>query len=237
MAGNRLRALLLGMLLIATLLVVAGCSVVLDAGPPQTQTRTVTAVSEVELAASGTLTLSRAVSPSLRVTAGSNVIGHVTSDVKGNRLVLGTDGTVHNTGVVRYELALPDARTVVLSGSGLVTVESPSALQSVVVSGSGNVSVEGLSTTELAADLRGSGRISVAGTATHQRVTIPGSGLYAAGGLTSEVAEVTISGSGAANVHVTRTLTAVVSGSGAVTYSGEAVVSSQITGSGAVVHG
>lgn len=232
MAGRWLGAALFG-----TLLLVGGCSVVVDVGPPQTQTRTVSAVSAVELAGSGTLTLSHAESPSLRVTAGRNVIGHVTSDVRGDRLVLGTDGTVSNTGVIHYELALPDARTVDLSGSGLVRVASPSALQAVLLSGSGNVSVEGLSTQELAVDLVGSGRVSVAGTATDQRVSIPGSGLYSAGGLSSEVAEVTISGSGAANVHVTQTLTAVVSGSGAVTYSGEAVVNSNITGSGAVVHG
>ena len=232
MAATWLRAGLLG-----ALLGLVGCSVVLDTGPSQTQERSVTAVSEVELAGSGTLNLSSAGSPSLRVTAGRNVIGHVTSEVHGDRLVLGTDGTVHNTGVIRYELALPGARTVVLSGSGLVRVASPSALRSVVVSGSGNVSVDGLTTDELAADLSGSGRISVSGSATHQRVTIPGSGLYSAGGLTSEVAEVTISGSGAANVHVSGTLTAIVSGSGAVTYSGDAVVNSQITGSGAVVHG
>ena len=227
----------LGAALLGALLLVVGCSVVLDVGPPQTQTRTVSAVSEVELAASGTLTLSRADSPSLQITAGRNVIGHMTSDVRGDRLVLGTDGSAHNTGIVRYELALPAARAVVLSGSGLVHVTSPSALRTVVVSGSGNVNVDGLSTDDLAADLSGSGRISVGGTATHQRVSIPGSGVYSAGGLSSEVADVTISGSGAANVQVTRTLNAVVSGSGAITYSGDAVVNSQVTGSGAVVHG
>ena len=233
--SRRIRALALG-----AALLLGGCSavsqVVGDPGAQQTETRTVSAVSSVELATSGQLTLTTGDPPALRITAGKNVLGHLTSDVRGDRLVLDADGSVHNFGRVRYELVLPAARTVELSGSGTVQVSSPSALQAVTLSGSGDVRVDGLATEQLTVDLSGSGRITVSGTTTRQRVSLGGSGHYAAGGLASQDAEVTIGGSGSADVQVSGTLTAVVTGSGSITYTGDAAVSSRVTGSGSVVH-
>jgi hypothetical protein len=217
--------------------IAAGCATagtVLDAGPSETQTRTVGAVSAVDLAATGRLVLTSGNSPSLRITAGRNVIDHLTSDVKKNRLTLGTDGSVHTVGRVRYELVLPAARVVELSGSGAVQVVAPSELQQVLLSGLGDVRVDGLGTDDLTVDLSGSGQVTVAGSTSRQLVSIGGSGQYSAGGLTSQVADVTISGSGSADVTVSGTLTAAVSGSGSVTYSGDAAVTSSVTGHGAV---
>jgi hypothetical protein len=210
-------------------------SLVADPGPQQTQTRTISAVSTVDLAASGELVLTSGNTPSLRITAGRNVIRHLTGDVQGDRLTLGSDGSVHDPGRVRYDLVLPAARVVEVSGSGNVEVAAPSALQQVLLPGSGRVRVEGLSVDQLTVDLSGSGEVAVAGTATRQRISIGGSGRYSAGALASRDAEVTISGSGSADVAVSRTLTATVSGSGAVTYSGDAAVHSSVTGSGTVV--
>lgn len=235
MTGHRRTA---GVLL-GTVVLLAGCSsvgrLVEDPGPLQKQDRTISAVSAVELATSGTLTLATGQTPSLRITAGKNVIDHLTSEVAGDRLTLRTDRTVHNLGEVRYELVLPAARAVELSGSGSVRVSSPSALQDVELSGSGDVRVDGLDTEELTARLPGSGRITVAGTATRQRISIDGSGEYSAGGLAGDVAEVTIGGSGEASLQVARTLDAVITGSGSVTYTGNPTVTSRVTGSGDVV--
>lgn len=220
-------------------LLCAGCASVgltgITPGPQQTQTRTIASASAVELASSGDLVLTSGGPPSLRITAGRNVLDHLTSDVHGDRLTLGTDGSVHDVGRVRYDLVLPAARVVELSGSGDLHATAPSGLQHVVLSGSGDVRIDGLRTGSLAVDLSGSGQVTVAGAATRQTVSIGGSGDYSAGGLTSQAAEITISGSGDADVAVTGTLTAVISGSGSVTYTGNPAVSSSITGSGSVV--
>jgi hypothetical protein len=217
----------------------AGCaavgSLVQDAGPQQTRTRPVGVVSAVDLASSGELVLSGGEPPSLRISAGRNVIRHLTSDVQGGRLTLGTDGSMRPVGRVRYDLVLPAARVVELSGSGTVHVTAPSALERVLLPGSGDVRVDGLRTQGLTVDLSGSGQVTAAGSATRQRISIGGSGHYAGDGLASQDVEVTISGSGSADVTAGRTLTASISGSGTVTYAGTATVSSSVTGSGRVV--
>jgi hypothetical protein len=219
-------------------LLTAGCAAVgltgLDPGPQQTRTRAVGAVSAVELASSGDLVLSAGRPPSLRITAGRNVIGHLTSDVRGDRLTLGSDRSLSSVGRVRYDLVLPAARLVELSGSGTVHVTAPSALEQALLPGSGDIRIDGLRTPSLGVDLSGSGEITVAGSTTRQRVSLSGSGRYSAGGLTSLDADVTVSGSGSADVSAGRTLTATVSGSGSVTYRGNPAVHSSVTGSGAV---
>jgi hypothetical protein len=206
------------------------------AGPAETQTRTISAVSAVELESTGDLIVTAGASPSLHITAARNVIDHLTSDVSGDRLTLGTDGSVRRTGTVRYDLVLPAARVVQLSGSGTVQVRAPSALQQVSLPGSGDMRVDGLTTDALTVDLSGSGEVTVAGHATRQQVSVSGSGNYAADGLASEDAQVTISGSGDADIAVSGTLTASISGSGDITYSGDAAVTSSVTGSGSVDH-
>ena len=220
-------------------LVAAGCSttgsMVPASGPQETQTRAISAASAVDLAASGELLLTVGGSPALRITAGRKVIDHLTSDVQGDRLTLGSDGSVRTFGRVRYDLVLPDPRVVELTGSGTVQVTPTSGLQQVLLPGSGNVRVDGLSTEELTVDLSGSGQVTVGGSTVRQRISISGSGRYSAGGLASQDAEVTISGSGSADISVSRTLTTTVSGSGSVTYTGDAAVTSSVTGQGAVV--
>ena len=217
----------------------AGCATVIgpfQPGPQQTQTRTIGAVSAVELAGSGDLVLATGAPASLRITAGRNVLGHLTSHVQGDRLTLGDDGSLRNYGRVRYDLLLPAARVVQLSGSGNVQVSAPSALQQISLPGSGDVRVDGLATGALTVQLSGSGRVTVAGTTTRQQVSIGGSGEYSAHGLASQDAQVAISGSGDADVTVSGTLNATISGSGAIRYSGDAVVHSTVTGSGDIVH-
>lgn len=216
----------------------AGCSAVgltfRDPGPLQTQTRTVSAVSAVELASSGEVVLVRGDSPSLRITAGRNVLRHLTSTVRGDRLTLGSDGSLHSLGRVHYDLVLPAARVVELSGSGAVRVPAPGALQQVLLPGSGDIRIDGLRTDTLNVGLSGSGQITVAGSATRQRVSIDGSGDYSAGGLETRDAQVSISGSGDADVAVSRTLAVSIGGSGSVTYRGNPTVTRSITGSGDV---
>src|SRR4051794_39410697 len=184
---------------IVAVLLLAGCGTGIfgsDPGPERSEVRAVEAVSEMELATSGVLTLTTGDTASLRIIAGKNVIDELTSDVRDDRLTLDTKGSVGNLGNVSYDLVLPAARTVEVSGSGTVRATSPSSLAAIVVSGSGEVRAEGLATDELTAELSGSGTVTLVGRVGHQQVQLDGSGEYAAGELDSENAEVTLSGSG-----------------------------------------
>jgi hypothetical protein len=215
----------------------AGCglsSFAGDPGPTRSEDRDIPAVSEVELATSGDLTLTTGETPTLRITAGRDVLPHLTSEVHDDRLVLGTKGSVGNLDEVRYELVLPAADAVELSGSGSISAASPSALTGIVLSGSGEMRADGLAVDELSVELTGSGTITVAGTAARQTLELDGSGTYGAAELDSTDAVVTIGGSGSADVQVTGTLKAVIEGSGSVTYGGGATVDEEIDGSGSV---
>ena len=213
----------------------AGCGgVVLDRGPQRTEDREISAVAAVELATSGSLILRTGDTPSLQITAGENVLEHLTSEVSDDRLVLDSDGSFGNLGEVRYELVLPDARELELSGSGTVRADAPSAVTALTLSGSGEMHVDGLASDSLAVELSGSGQVTVAGEVTAQRVSLDGSGNYDGRELDSRDAEVTIGGSGTADVTASGTLHAVVGGSGTIRYGGGASVTTEIDGSGTV---
>ena len=108
-------------------LVLTGCGTFAggDPGPPRTEDRPIDDASAVELATSGDLVLASGDRASLRITAGENVLDHLTSEVRDSRLVLDTDGPVPNLGDVHYELVLPEASAVELPGSGSVQVAAP----------------------------------------------------------------------------------------------------------------
>jgi hypothetical protein len=221
--------------LVAVLL--AGCGITSvgdDPGPTRSQDRDIPAVSQVRLDTSGDLTLTTGETPSLTVTAGRDVLRHLTSEVQGEQLVLGTAGSVGNLGDVSYDLVLPAAVHVELTGSGSIHAASPSALTGIDVSGSGGVRAEGLDVDELTVTVSGSGGVTVAGRAGTQTVELDGSGDYEAADLDTTDAAVTVSGSGTADVQVSGTLRAVVDGSGTITYGGGATVTRDIEGSGSV---
>jgi hypothetical protein len=215
------------------LLVGCGGGIGFDRGPERTEDRDVPAVTAVELATAGSLRLSTGDTTSLRITAGEHVLPYLTNEVSGDRLVLDAE-RFGDIGGVRYELVLPDARELELSGSGEIRVAEPSALTQVTLSGSGEVRVEGLDSDSLSVDLTGSGRIVVAGEVGQQSVSLDGSGVYDARGLQSGDADVTIGGSGTADVTVSGTLDAGIEGSGSISYGGGATVHTQIDGSGTV---
>jgi len=220
--------------LLAVLL--AGCGLASfagDPGPQRSEDRDIEAVSEVELATSGDLSLSTGPTPSLRITAGRDVLDHLTSEVHGDRLVLDTTGSAGNLGDVRYDLVLPEVRTVEVSGSGSIRAGS-ATLGAVELSGSGDVDADALDVDELTVDLSGSGTVTLAGRAGRQSVEIDGSGDYRAAGLDTTDARVTVGGSGSADVQVSGTLHAVVDGSGTITHGGGASVETEIDGSGSV---
>lgn len=223
----------------ALALVLAGCGGI-SSGPRATEDRSIGQATAVELATSGTLTVTRGAAPSLTITAGERDLKHLTSVVHNDVLVLGSDGGAGwgVTGSIAYHLVLPELSSLTVSGSGDVHADSTTGRElEIRVSGSGSVDIAGISADAVTVTISGSGDVRLAGETSEQKVAVAGSGSYLAGSMTSDSATVEVAGSGDAHVRVTSALDASVAGSGSVSHTGGARVTSRTTGSGHVREG
>lgn len=229
-----------------------------DRGPTTTQDREVTAdVTAVEFATSGSLRLSVG-DPALEVTAGARVLDDLTTEVRGDTLVIDLDRNWLNPGRVDVDLTLPALSSVTLSGSGEVTGDvGGDGAARLELRGSGRIALDGLVADELdvsvggsgelvvgdvaasatTVTIGGSGRVELAGETDELHVDIPGSGAAEVRDLVARDVEVRLGGSGVAEVNATATLDASISGSGAVRYTGDPQVTRSVTGSGTVSPG
>jgi hypothetical protein len=190
-------------------------------GIAASQTREVPGFTSVDLAGSNVVTIRAGRKQSIVVHGDDNLIGRVTTRVRGGRLVIDTTPGSFSTQSPMW-----------------VDVHVPS-LDSVLLSGSGVVSIKGLRAPHFAAMLTGSGVIHASGSVTQLlRVAVEGSGDAQLQPLVAQHVHAVISGSGRIIVTATKSLDAQVPGSGAIVYSGNpARVTTDVTGSGAVIQG
>ena len=186
-------------------------------GNIESESRTVSGFTAVELAGAGEVTIDQTGTDSLTIEADDNVLPKVTSSVVDGTLILGVEGNVSTSTPIKF-------------------IVTASTLNGIVASGSGTISASNLTTDTMEVTIGGSADVTVRGTATSQSVTISGSGSYQADELVSDTATVTINGSGNATVQVTDTLDISISGSGSVTYLGNPTVNQDVSGSGRVTH-
>lgn len=204
-------------------------------GDLTTESREVSGFNEVVLEGSGTVSISITGSESLTIEAEDNLISHLTSDVRGGRLVLGTDTPMSTTRGITYTITAAGLDGITIDGSGSVEVAKVTSDDfTAEINGSGTMNLSDLELGSLDSTISGSGGMTVAGNADDIRVEIPGSGAFNGENLTALDGDVSISGSGAAVVNVTGTLTAVIGGSGTIEYLDGPTVDSTISGSGSI---
>jgi hypothetical protein len=195
-------------------------SAVRGSGVAAAQPRVVARFSRVDLAGSNKVTV--VVGPphqSVVVRADSNLIGRITTRVVAGTLVIGTTGSFTTSSPMSVEVSVPSLATLILSGSGEITVT-------------------GIKQPVLTVNLSGSGVLYASGTATRLDVTLGGSGEAELSQLAAQDARAVVTGSGLIHVTVTGNLDAEISGSGAIMYSGNPQkLTSSITGTGAVTPG
>lgn len=204
--------------LITLLLASAGCATTTGSGDIRTETRDVSGFTTVDLAGSGHVVIEQGRTDSLSITAESNLLPELSSQVSNGALILGAKRS-HNirpTHDITYRVTLKELHGLRLSGSGSQTAT-------------------GIDARELDIEISGSGDITMTGSAEAQTVDIAGSGTYDAIGLHTDTATVSISGSGDATLGILVTLDATISGSGNVAYTGNPRVSQDVSGSGEVV--
>jgi hypothetical protein len=190
---------------------------------------------EIVLEGSGEVDIEMGDTESLTIEAEDNLMSHLTSDVEGGRLVLGTRDAIVTTRGIVYTITATNLDGITVSGSGDVEVADVTTTEfTTEISGSGTVDVSSLEADRLEVTISGSGDIDVTGAAGELDVDIPGSGRFDGEGFEASVGDVSISGSGAAIVNVAETLDANVSGSGNIEYLGSPAVSSTVSGSGSI---
>lgn len=142
----------------------------------------------------------------------------------------------HYSGRIDIYVTAKTLSAVDMSGSGMTEVDGSLTGSHVAVTSSGSGSlVAGVDGAKLEVTMSGSGGVRLKGKTGMTDITMSGSGGLHADGLTMDEARVDISGSGLVEIHVDKTLSAVISGSGGVHYSGNGTVSSVTTsGSGRV---
>jgi putative autotransporter adhesin-like protein len=185
-------------------------------GVAAAQTRTVSPFSSVELAGTSNVTILVGGKQLVVVRGDDNLLGHVTTDVRDGRLVVGTRGSFTTASPMSVEIAVPTLAALALSGSGTVTADDVRA-QSLIVT------------------LTGSGLLRAGGTANRLDVSLAGSGDAQLDQLVARDVHAVLSGSGRIVVHATSKLDASVPGTGTILYSGSpAKVTTNISGQGAI---
>lgn len=203
--------------------VAAACDVTIDgvgdgirgSGNLITETRTVSGFDEIVVLGSGDVVVSVTGTESLTVEAEDNIMVRLTTEVRGGRLELGTNGAISPTRGITYTITAAD-------------------LNGIEIDGSGDVTASGVAADSFDVTINGSGNVFANGTTSQLDVAINGSGNYEGEDFLAPAGRVDISGSGSADVNVTDDLTVRISGSGNVRYSGNPALDENISGSGNV---
>jgi hypothetical protein len=181
-----------------------------------TQNRDVPPFTGVELAGSNVVTVRVGVPQSVVVHGDENLVGRVTTTVRSDQLVIGSQGSYTADSPMRVEVGVP-------------------SLTSTALSGSGTVRIEGVDEDAFTAELPGSGVLSVQGTAGRLQATLSGSGDMQLQDLVAQDVTARVEGAGRLRVHAAVSLDATVSGAGAIRYGGDPDrVTQDITGAGSI---
>lgn len=180
-----------------------------------TEARDVTRFDRVRLDGIGNLTLHRAATESLELTADDNVLPLLRSDVRGGELQLGIDDDINlrQANELRYDIGF----------RGLTRLELAGAIEADGAGVDGDTLDVALAG---AIDLRLGGRVD------RHDVDLRGAGSYQAGALRTRVASVSIAGAGHVVVRVSERLDVQFAGAGVVEYFGDPVIS--VSGLGTV---
>lgn len=223
-------------LLLILVIALSGCNVVRGSGDIITETREVSGFDRVDLSGTGDVIITQGEAESLTIETDDNVMEHITSEVRGGTLYLGTEDFMNVLpSRLVFTLGVEELTAADVSGSGSIKAESIEANSlDLGVSGSGSVEIDSLAADELKVSISGSGDVDLAGEVPEQEIDISGSGRYRAGDLLSENATVSVSGSGDVTIWATDSLDADVSGSGTIDYYGNPTVNTSTSGSGEV---
>jgi hypothetical protein len=224
------------------LLALSGCGFVAGSGRVVSQDRAFAPFHKVSIPGVADVSVVRGAG-SITVTTDDNLLSYVTTEVKGDTLVVDTVnrppglllGPTHGIKVV---VSTPeDPNDVNLSGTGSFTWDDAAALtvDTLRLDLSGTGSLHGtIAVTSLNADISGTGSMHLSGVGTNGTFDLSGTGSLHAFDVQLQAATVTVSGTGGAEVTVRDSLDATIEGTGSVHYRGSPSVTRHLTGTGTV---
>jgi len=192
-----------------------------------------------EIASSGDfiITVMPGNSYSVEITAESNFLPYISTNVDGQTLKIRSTGihSLRQNEPIEIFITTPVLNGLSLSGSGLIETGSfMSDDFDLSLSGSGDIKTK-ISSDKVKANVSGSGTIFIEGDAINSNFVISGSGKIRTYNLLQDRCEAVISGSGDMYVNASQFIDAHISGSGRVYFVNHPIVHSSISGSGDVV--
>lgn len=204
----------------------------------QTEQRTTTNFDEVTSSGSFDVYLMPGDEPSIEVTAESNLLPYIETDIDGDRLKIRTRGAnfLINHDPMEIYITSPNVNKIQLSGSGFIETGNFQSDQfEISLSGSGTIRTS-VEANDLDMSISGSGKILVDGYSRNSNINISGSGRIEAYDLSLEYCDVRISGSGDTYLNVEKNLDVSISGSGNVHFINSPSITSHISGSGKIIN-
>ncbi len=174
---------------------------------------------------------------SVEVSAESNLLSYIETDVVGKTLKIRTRGihSLRQNEPIEINITTPVLNGLSISGSGFIKTGSfISDNFKIGVSGSGDVDTK-ISTGSVKAKVSGSGTIYMEGDANDSEFVISGSGKIKSYNLEQKNCKAVISGSGDMYVNASEIINATISGSGRIYYVNYPEIHTSISGSGSVV--
>ena len=229
--------------LLALFLLLLGTSSCLDEmfiygnGISRTETRNAEGFNQITSNGDFNVTVMPGNSYSVEITAESNLLPYISTNVDGKTLRIRTTGihSLRQSEPIEIFITTPVLNGLSLSGSGMI--ESGSFMSTefnLSVSGSGDIKTK-ISTDMVKADVSGSGTILIEGDAANTNFVISGSGKIKTYNLLQKQCQAAISGSGDMYVNASQLIDARISGSGRVYFVSHPTLHTSISGSGDVV--
>ena len=184
-------------------------------GVSVTDVRHVAPFTRVELAGANTVDVHVGAPQSVEVTGDDNLVGRVTTEVQGDRLVIDDRGSFTTKAPMHVTVSVPSLDGVDLGGAGTVTVD-------------------GVANDDFNAGLAGDGTLVVSGAADRVAAVLAGEGTLDLHELVATDGSAQLLGTGTIRVHATSTLDATLSGTGTILYHGGPAVTMHQTGTGTV---
>lgn len=206
-------------------------------GDLQSEFRRASGFEEISSNGDFNVTVTPGTNYSVEVSAESNLLSYIETDVVGNTLKIRTRGvhSLRQNYPIEVFITTPVLKGLSISGSGRIKTGSfVSDKFDIAISGSGDIDTE-ISTDIMKANVSGSGTIYLEGDATVCEFVISGSGKIKSYDFPHRNCQAVISGSGDMFVNASETIDARISGSGRVFYISYPVIHTSISGSGAVI--
>lgn len=179
--------------------------VVTGSGNPITEERDVGDFHALAANGVGQLEIRHGTETSLRITADSNLLPILTSEVRNGRLILGSSARFSTQNAIRYEITVRE-------------------LDELLIAGVFGVDATGIDTESFEVNVSGVSAVTIAGNAAHQNVTVAGVSVYNARDLASRTASVEISGPSSAVVRVSNSLEGHLTGGAVLEYIGNPTI-------------